>query len=175
MLFKGKLRDVSRDWKSNTPILTFSLNDGNLEEIQAYQDAELSIEVKKYRNKRSLNANAYAWVLMQKLAESVHSTKEDIYTLMLHKYSSAFTHVICKENAIERIKEMYRVVVDLGEITIGNTTGHQLQIYFGSSTFDSQEMSRFIDGLVMECKELGIETLPPAELERIMNEWGNQS
>ena len=38
----------------------------------------------------------------------------------------------------------------------------------GSSSYDTKEMARLIDGLVSECKEVGIETLPPDEVERMM-------
>mgnify|MGYP000276651941 CR=1 FL=1 len=41
----------------------------------------------------------------------------------------------------------------------------------GSSTYDTKEMSELINGLVAECKEQGIETLPPEELARMMAEY----
>ncbi len=71
------------------------------------------------------------------------------------------------------MKELYRTYIDLGEISVNGMTGHQLQVYYGSSTFDSKEMSVFIDGIVSECKDLGIEILPPAQLEIMNKEWNN--
>ena len=44
----------------------------------------------------------------------------------------------------------------------------------GSSEYDTKEMSHLIDGLVSECKEMGIETLPPEELERMMAAYGKK-
>lgn len=92
--------------------------------------------------------------------------------MMLERYSRAFTHIIVKPDIVDRVKVEWRTVRELGEITVNGMTGIQLQCYFGSSTFDTKEMSVFIDGLVYECRQLGIETLPPEEIERMKQEWG---
>jgi len=172
----GKLLSVQRDWQSNKLHITFQINEQPTEEINFLAGCEkLSIEAKKYRQKRSLDANAYAWVLMQKIAEVIHSDRWSVYIEMLKKYSREFTFVICKENAIDRLKELYRTCVDLGEVNVNGTEGHQMQVFFGSSTFDSKAMSVFIDGIVSECKELGIEVIPPDEIARMKSMWGDLS
>ena len=79
--------------------------------------------------------------------------------------------MIVKPEAVNRMKELYRTCVDLGEITVNGRTGHQLQVYYGSSCFDTKEMAVFIDGIVRECKDPNIETLPPDELERMKKGW----
>ncbi len=168
----GTISSVQRDWKSNKLYLTLQINEEPTEEINRLAQCEkLSVEVKKYRNKRSLDANAYAWVLMQKLAEATHTDKWSVYMMMLQRYSREFTFVICKEHAIDKLKELYRTCIDLGEVNVNGQEGHQIQVFFGSSTFDSKAMSVFIDGIISECKECGIETMPPHELERMMYEW----
>lgn len=172
MQLRGAFRGIQREWQTNTPLITLAVTEGNLEELNNYQDADLNIEIKKFRYRRSLDSNAYAWVLMQKIAEKHPPlTKDDVYLEMLKKYSSSFTHIVVKENAIPKLAETYRTFVDLGEISVCGTKGHQLQVFFGSSTFDSKEMSTFIEGLISECKELGIETLPPQEIERMNQAW----
>lgn len=142
--------------------------------LEKIKDCEkLSIKAVKYRNKRSLDANAYAWVLMQKLAEETNTDKWAIYLECLQRYSGAFTHVIVKEAAAERMKELYRTCVDLGEVEVNGQTGIQLQVYYGSSTFNTKEMAVFLDGIISECEEHGIETMPPDELERMKATWRN--
>ena len=42
----------------------------------------------------------------------------------------------------------------------------------GSSEYDTGEMSRFIDGVISECKELGIQTMTPDEIEELKQKWG---
>ncbi|MBQ8279521.1 MAG: hypothetical protein IJZ23_07050 [Roseburia sp.] len=167
----GKLHSVNRDWKTGKIIIGFELNEEPTEAINAIGLFEkLSIKVAKFREKRSLDANAYMWVLLQKMAESLHQDKWNIYLEMLGRYG-VFTHIIVKPNVVEKVKEEWRTVKELGEVCVNGTTGIQLQCYFGSSTYNSKEMSVLIDGVVSEAKEMGIETLPPAELERMKAAW----
>jgi hypothetical protein len=131
----------------------------------------LAVEVKQHRQKRSLNANAYMWVLLSKMAEVLHTTKDELYLIMLERYGQ-FTHIIVKPNVVGKVKQEWRAVRELGEVTVNGKKGIQLQCYFGSSTYDTQEMSVLIDGIVSEAKELGIETLPPEDLALLKQEWG---
>ena len=73
MLCTGKLIDTSIDINTRKPKVTFLLNENAFDEINEIKDIEkLKIEAKKYRNKRSLDANAYCWVLIGKLAEKIN-------------------------------------------------------------------------------------------------------
>lgn len=169
----GRFVAFMQDFRTGEVIVQFACERSVLPQLDEIAKVDkLSITAKKHREKRSLDANAYAWVLMQKIAEAVDSDKWSVYLRCLQDYSREFTHVIVKENAVERMKELYRTCVDLGEVTVNGQTGHQLQVFFGSSTFDTKAMSVFIDGIVRECKELGIETLPPNELKRMKEMWG---
>lgn len=172
MDFHGRFINASKDWKSGEWNITFSCKDESaLLEIDEIKEADLDITAKKHRNKRSLDANAYAWILMQKIAEMVGTDKWSVYLDMLQRYSRAFTHIIVHPHAVEAVMQMYRTTVNLGEVKVNGKTGIQLQVYFGSSTFDTKEMSVFIDGIVSECKILGIRTETPAELERMKSLW----
>ena len=169
----GKIQNVSRDWQTGQFQITFTLNEASaINEIEKIKDCQkLSIRAVKYRKKRSLDANAYLWVLLQKMAEVLHQDKWNIYLEMLGRYG-VFTHIIVKPNVVEKVKEEWRTDKELGEVCVNGTTGIQLQCYFGSSTYNSKEMSVLIDGVVSEAKEMGIETLPPDELERMKATWG---
>lgn len=172
MEFTGKLQNVSRDWKTGQWNITFTINEASaINEVNNIQSCEkLSIKAVKHRNKRSLDANAYCWVILQKIAEVLHQDKWNVYLEMLGKYG-VFTHIIVKPNVVDKVKEEWRTVKELGEVSVNGMTGIQLQCYFGSSTYNTKEMSVLIDGIVYEAKELGIETLPPDELERMKIEW----
>lgn len=172
MEFSGQLKGLVRDYETNQFNMTFSVNENTVvNEIDKLRDCKLSIKVVKHKEKRSLDANAYAWVLMQKLAEAINSDKWTVYLECLIKHSKCFTHVIVKPEAVDKMKELYRTCVDLGEISVNGMTGHQLQVYYGSSTFNTKEMSVFIDGIVRDCKDQGIETLTPIELENMKSQW----
>jgi hypothetical protein len=172
----GRIQNISKDWQTGKFNVTFALNESySINAIAKLKDCEkVSIKMTEYREKRSLDSNAYAWVLMQKIAEAINSDRWSVYLDMLQKYSRDFTFVICKENAIDKLKELYRTTIDLGEVNVNGREGHQMQVFFGSSTFDSKSMSVFIDGIVSECKELGIETLPDAEIKRMNEMWGQK-
>jgi hypothetical protein len=173
MNFTGKLKNIQNDWLTGETVISFTVNEKSaLHEVDKIKSCEkLQIKAVKHRERRSLDANAYAWVLMQKIAEATDTDKWSVYLHCLQDYSRAFTHVIVKPEAVDRMKELYRTCVDLGEITVNGRTGHQLQVYYGSSCFDTKEMAVFIDGIVRECKDLNIETLPPEELERMKLAW----
>lgn len=168
----GKVHSIQRDFKTGKVLLTFEINEEPAEELNAIAGVDkLTITAKKYRKKRSLDSNAYAWTLIQKIAEAINSDKWSVYLECLQKYSKEFTFVICKENAVDKLKELYRTCVDFGDVSVNGMQGHQVQVFFGSSTFDTKAMSVFIDGIVYECKQLGIETLPPDELKRMVEQW----
>lgn len=134
---------------------------------------ELSVDIKQYRHKRSLDSNAYMWVLLSEMADKLKTTKDELYLQMLDRYG-VFTHVVVKPSVVDRVKEEWRTVRELGEVTINGKTGIQLQCYFGSSTYNSKEMSVLLDGVVQEAKDLGINTLTQAEIELMKSEWSNK-
>ncbi len=131
----------------------------------------LSVEIKQYRQKRSLDSNAYLWVLLAKLATLLNTDKDSLYIEMLDRYG-VFTHIIVKPEMVDRVKAEWRTVRELGEVTINGKAGVQLQCYFGSSTYNSAEMAKLIDGVVSECKDVGVEVMPPDELELMKSLWG---
>ena len=139
--------------------------------VNQLDDKEYTLEIKKFRLKRSLDANAYFWVLVGKLADVLHTDNDSMYLSLLERYG-VFAHVIIKEKAVKQFEQEYRLVNNLGEVTVNGSTGIQLQCFFGSSTYDTKQMARLIDGIISECKEVGIETMTPQELQILKEEWG---
>jgi hypothetical protein len=133
-------------------------------------------EIKQDRPKRSLNANSYCWVLINELADVLNISNEAVYELMLQRYSKAYTYIIAKPEAVEQTKatlrEAHIYAYEIGDSAVNGKAGTQLQLFWGSSTFDSKQMARLIDGIVSEAKEQGIETETPAEIARLKEEWG---
>ena len=173
MEFTGKIKSISNDYVTNETTITFSVNEKSaLNEYEKLKDCEkLKVTAAKYRKKRSLDANAYLWVLLQKMAGALNTSKDELYLEILSKYG-VFTHIIVKPHIVPRVIQEWRTVKNLGEVTVNGQSGVQLQCYFGSSTYDTKEMSILIDGVVSECKELGIETLTPIKLEEMKRNWG---
>jgi len=123
--------------------IVLALTDYELMEIQRLKDAAsqgktLSVEVKKQSKRRSLDSNAFLWVMLDKLATALHTTKDELYLLMLERYG-VFTHVIVKAEAVDRVIEEWRTVRNLGEVQIGKTKGYQLQCYLDHRPMTSAE------------------------------------
>lgn len=174
MELTGRIHDFSIDYASNRARITFEVNEKNnaINGFNELKDVEkLSIKAVKYRHKRSLNANAYFWELLGRMADVLGTDKDEVYLTMLGRYG-VYTHVIVKPEAVEAVKREWRAVKELGEVIVNGKNGVQLQCYFGSSAYNTKEMSKLIDGTVSECKELGIETRPPEEIEAFCREWG---
>lgn len=135
---------------------------------------DLTVEIKQKRKGRSVDANGYLWSLLGEMAAVLHTSKDELYLLMLERYG-VFTHMIVKPNVVERVKQEWKAVKELGEVTVNRQTGIQLQCYFGSSTYNSKEFSVLLDGVISEAKELGIEHISEADKQILLNEWGKKS
>ena len=135
---------------------------------------KLQAEIKQYRKKRSLDANSYCWVLCQKLAEKLNSTKEDIYKEAIRK-AGQFDFIAVTDSAADQFLKAWQSK-GLGwyaEALESKIEGcKKIMVYYGSSVYDSKEMAHLIEYIISECKELGIETMTPTEISRMMNEWG---
>lgn len=171
----GRFAGASRTFDGKGIILAFEVDDSaNAQIEQMKADDLLRIKAVKYRKKRSLDANAYAWVLMSKIAShpAIASSKEEIYEQMLQKYGSIYQdesgYIVI---TVKKTVDMSKVDGHWKRIKDNGRFASYLMIK-GSSEYDTAEMSRFIDRIVDEAQELGIETATPDELERMKQEWG---
>ena len=135
---------------------------------------ELSVEIKPYRARRSLDANSYCWVLCQKLSEKLNCTKEDIYKEAIRK-AGQFDFIAVTDSAADQFLKAWQSK-GLGwyaEALESKIEGcKKIMVYYGSSVYDSKEMAHLIDYIVDECKEQGVETMTPTEINRMKSEWG---
>lgn len=172
MEFVGKIKGIAKDYLTDDINITFSTTQNILSEYEKLKGKDkLRIKAVQYRKKRSLDSNSYLWVLLGKMADVLRADKKDIYLKMLKRYGK-YTYIVVKPNVVDAVKKQWREVEELGPISLNGQDGIQLLCYFGSSTYDTQEMAVLIDGVVSECKDLEIETLPPDELRRIKEQWG---
>ncbi len=171
----GKLTGASRTFDGQGIILTFEVDASAAGQIENMKkDDLLRIKAVKYKQKRSLDANAYAWVLMTKIANhpDISSSKEEVYEDMLQKYGTFYEDengyipiTVKKFVDMSKLGGHWKFIKDNGKFA-------SYLMLKGSSEYDTAEMSHFIDRIVEEAKELGIETATPDELERMKQEWG---
>lgn len=120
--------------------------------------------VKEYKEKRSLSQNAYAWKLITEIGNVLRKSKEDVYLQMLEDYGQS--EIVSILSSISPVG-FFKYYKEMGTGTINNKEFTHYKIFKGSSEFDSKEMTIFIDGIIQECKQLGIETLTPDEIARL--------
>lgn len=133
------------------------------------QDKNKTFEIKEYHKKRSLNANAYAWALIGKIADVLRSSKDEIYLEMLKKYGqSEIVSVLSDIN----VTGYFKYFEEIATVRLQGKNFTHYKVFKGTSEYNTAEMAVFIDGVVSEADELGIDTLPPDEVEKIKSLWG---
>jgi len=131
--------------------------------------------LKEYRQKRSLDANAYCWVLIGKLADALHITATEVYQNAIKEIGNNFEIFPIRDDAVDRWVHIWQSkgkgwVCDL--LGASKLTGYTNVVnYYGSSVYDTKQMSALIDCVIHECELQGIETATPEELERLKGEW----
>ena len=127
------------------------------------------------RNKRSLSANAYFHVLCQKVAEKTSQSLTEVKNQIISDYGQTdidMGTIILRDDIDWRKIQGLHLHPTMATRVLDN--GKLYRVYYvmrGSHTYDSKEMSRLIDGMVQEAKAVGVEVLPPAEIERMMKLW----
>ena len=149
----------------------------DFEEVEGflkYKDKPMQAEIKPIRKKRSLDSNAYYWVLIGKLQHVLGVSKTELHNVILGEYGVIYTdRAVVLPMEVEYLKEKqhYRPIPN----KVVEKEGKLYQWYWmvkDSHLYDSKEFSALIDGLISECKECGIETLPPEEIERMKQLYG---
>jgi hypothetical protein len=175
MEFTGQIQNVSRDWQTGQYQITFTVNEaGAINEVNNIKDCEkLSIKAVKYRNRRSLDANALLWLCLGRIADALRTDKWQVYLRMLKRYGK-FTYICVKPNVVDAVKTQWRECEVIGEVNINGQEAVQMLCYFGSSTFDTKEFSILLDGVISEMKEMGLEAPTSEEMERALEIWEAQ-
>ena len=146
---------------------------GNALKLISYlynQDKDKIFKIEEYKEKRSLNANNYVWKLITEIGNILRKSKEEVYIQMLKDYGQS--EVISIASSISP-KGYFKYFEEIGRSTLNGKEFVHYKIYKGTSEYDTKEMSIFIDGVVQEAEQLGIETKTPKQLEELKRMWNN--
>lgn len=130
-----------------------------------FQPGEYTIQ--RAKKKRSLDANAYAWVLIDKISAALRLPKEEVYRNAI-KHIGGVSEIVCvKSSAVKKLCESWELrgigwQTDTMESKIEGCTN--VILYYGSSCYDTGQMAQLIDQLIQDAEALQIETLPPERL-----------
>ena len=189
MEFTGKFSGFTQDVVSGETKISFTV-EHDRQVLNSINDIKgldkLRIKAVRYRKKRSLDANAYYWVLVTKMAEALKVSKPFMHNHLLRKYGQTemfdgkIAYIMLPdtretEKRIDEMEECHFAPTSQTKRGKDDITYRAYRLLKGSHTYDTKEMSELIDGTVSEAKELGIETLPPDELERMVNSWHPKS
>ena len=177
MELTGEIKDLSKDYKTDKPILQLVLNERDcLLSLEQLKDIKLSIQVKKWRKKRRINANNYFWKLL-----SEYSEEKNVDTIEEYKERVKRLGIFRRFRIEDKDKKTFEIMWQDKGIAwfcetadteyIGDIEFKIINAYYGSSSFNSKQMSRLINDLVEDCKEVGIETKPQAEIDSLLKEW----
>lgn len=142
---------------------------------ETIQDKLYDADLKIHREKRSLDSNSYFWLLCGKLASKIHIPMETIYRQYIKDIGDNFEIVPIRDDAKDQWIKNWKsrglgwVCDELGESKLPGYTN--IVCYYGSSTYDSAQMSRLIGLVVQDCKDQGIQTKTPDEIAKMEALW----
>lgn len=176
---KGRPENCIRDINGHYH-LTFITDDpaaGKIFDDYRNRDIEISVDIP--RKKRSLNANAYMWELCTLIADKMSddgtlTTKEDVYRHSV-KEVGVFKDIPMLNEGAETLQKSWSLhgvgwFCEIVDYLTGNI-GFLVRCYYGSSTYNTKQMSRLIDCLIQDCDSLGIDHRTPEEINNLLSLW----
>ena len=133
------------------------------------------LTVREHKKKRSLDANAYCWVLINKIADALRITPVEIYRQAILNVAGNYEVIPIKEEAADHFKQVWEAqglgwpCVDMGKSKIAGY--RNLRAYYGSSTYSTTQMAQLIENLLQDCRALDIEVKSEEEIASLMGEW----
>lgn len=173
----GIITNLDIDYETRKPKISVVLDTNEISIVeQLKNENKLNIEMKKWYKKRSLDANAYCWVICELIAKELSkdgiTTKEEIYKDAILQVGT-FEPFIVQEKTFENFKRIWEKqgLGFLVQEVSRKDKCVKVNCYYGSSTYDSKEMSVLIEILVQLAKSLNIETKSKAEIDSLLKEW----
>lgn len=172
---RGRLVDLSFGLNGRQRI-TVEVNRDFREDFDRLREADLDIEIKKHREKRSKSANAYFHVLVNKIAAERGGSEDEVKESLVVQYGALAKDddgltVGFKLPASVDVSTIYPYVKCFDTREEGGKLFKCYLVYKQTRFMDSKEMARLIDGAIEVAKELGIETDTPEQLARYKEEW----
>jgi hypothetical protein len=147
-----------------------------VDEIKRKAGKLFNMAISEYRNSRTLTQNAYYWALLSKLKNALRTSEDELHITLLQRYGqdqkdeNGNTVIFSLRSDISPVGILkYSKVIGTG--TVNGVEFTHYKALKGSSEMDTAEMNILIDGLISECKEVGIETDTPSEIARLKDLW----
>ena len=158
---RSKIASFTVDYSTGKQLLTLELSTDFRPYYDELKDKELTVEMKRYQKKRSLDANAFLWATIDDIASVLRIPPREVYRELIPDVGGNHTTYPVKKEAVADYMEMWNGI-GVGWIceSLGDSKlkGYEnLRCYRGSSSYDTVQMSRLIDLALAEAKNLGIQ------------------
>ena len=137
------------------------------------QDKDKTFDIKEHKERRSLNANSYCWVLLGSIADKVGQTKEYVYRDFVRQ-KGIYQIITMTTKAVPTFMKIWQDkglgwICETSETNIAGLT--DVIAYYGTSSYNTKQMAGFIDYVIQECHNLGINTKTEEEISALLNSW----
>lgn len=171
---KGIVKGLMYSGLKDCTTVEIELEGNQATDIEKYKGKHTDVCFKPYRKNRSLDANAYFWVLLGKLAATVGADKIDLYRQYIQHIGENNETVCVQDAAVEKLREGWEHnglgwVTDIFPSKIKGCTN--VILYYGSSTYNTKQMSDLIDLVIQDCKAVEVQTKTPTEINDMLNLW----
>ena len=147
------------------------------EQYEELRKAPVEITIKKAVKHRSMEANRYCWVLVDQIAAKQHLKKSEVYRNAIRDIGGVSQDMLMKSAAVPVFRQIWEKqglgnqIEVIDEDDMGWAT---VRVYYGSSTYDTAQMSALLDSLIQDAEALGIPTITPKEEERMIGKWARK-
>lgn len=171
MKFKGRLVDHVM-LANGEQRLTIQTRDDLRGLYDQLHNDEVSTDVKKYRKPRSMDANAYFHLLVNRIAAVVGASDDEVKRELVVKYGTLETDesgsaIGAMLPASADADKVYPYTRCYKSMELNGKSYRCYLLYKRTRDMDSAEMSRLIDGTISEAKQLDIETMTPDQLAQL--------
>lgn len=168
---KLRYKSINQNLENKETEITFVVVD-ELESLLKWIKTKVYFELDIWINKRSKEANRYFWRLVREISRKMNTSNDEVYLFMIERYGVFEVKPVPNdEEYMQWLKDKWRLVIDMGDCEINDTTMRKVKCFYGSSTYNIQEMWQLINGIVSECEHLQIPTKNQKELEKMCNDW----
>ena len=172
----GKLKTLKTNTDGSQDI-TITVTSDCRELFDELKNTEVDFDIKRHRKKRSLDANAKCWVMIDQLAEKLRMRKTEVYRHAIQQIGGVSDIVCVRDHAAKTLCDNWE---KHGEGWMTETSPSKLpgcinvKLWYGSSTYDTKQMADLIGELVEECSEQGIPTMSGSEVDKLIEAWGKK-
>ena len=172
----GQLKDMTRS-RDGKWVISFATSEDFSAMFDELADKEVTVEIKRVRQRRSLDANAYAWVLIDKIAERTGFSKTEVYRHAIREIGGVSETVCVMDKAVDVLRSVWEKngigwQTDTMPSKLAGCTN--VILYYGSSCYDSKQMSALISSLIQDAELLGIPTLTDEQAEKMLGKWSGR-